>query len=309
MFEQGLPTVSGLIALVAVAGCRHLDPNPRGREPLTVDASHPRWLAEVLDERHGGAAFERLTDRWAPHPTGHDWQGLVYAAAAPLEGPSGVGAVVALDRNYWVCTRRDWHPGGIQSPYFSDSNHAAVVLLDQRGHPTYVGRSGRGAPQLVLTDANGDGQVEEVLYFDNEFSYDGRPPFLTIFSLREGSPRALLSLKFNADAEVEVSDGSPVFGDLVLEGNRIVINMVSPFDPNAGRRGGWALARSPSGYNDLILYETVDGISRLVARFPYLPERGYWQYPEMEPQNALWSVPNFVLNPFERLHEGGVETG
>lgn len=69
-------------------------------------------------------------------------------------------------------------------------------------------------------------------------------------------------------------------------------------DSDPIRHGGWSFAPAENGYNDIVVYETVDGISRLVTRFPYSAEQGRWLYPDELPDDTIWSRPQVVWNAF-----------
>lgn len=293
-------TRQGLLALVLLSACANA--NPRGRPALKVDATHPQWLAELQDERLGTGTFRRLYDKGVPT----QWPGFYVAAAHTLEAHEGTSVAVGLERGYGLCS---WnlrtHPGGISAPELRELSYDAVVLFDAKGRPTYAGSNGYHGPPLAVVDANGDGKVEELVHYSEHFVGDYKP-FVTILSIKGGEPSVVFALEFNADAEVTVQSRSDRMsgGEVVIADDRLEWRPRETVDLEAIRHGGWSFAPSASGYNDIVVFETVDGISRKVAHFPYSAEEGRWLYSDAPPGDELWSVPETVVFPLVRLDRG-----
>lgn len=292
----------GLLGLALLSACANA--NPRGRAALKVDAAHPQWLAELQDERLGTATFRRLYDRAAQNQP-FDASGFDVAEAFLLPMGDGDGALVGLQRSFWVCGYgARYHPGGISEPDFGERIHNAIVVFDASGRPTHAGSSGYFGPPLALVDANGDGSVEEFIHSTGDFVGDYRP-FVTIMNVEGGELSVAFALEFNADARVAVltADERP-WESVTMEDGSVSISR-APWELDAIRHGGWSFAPNPSGHNDIVVSETVDGISRRVALFPYSPEERRWLYPDEVPDDAIWSVPEAVEVPLIALGRGG----
>lgn len=288
-----------MAALTLIAGCAIA--NPSGRPALHVDATHPQWMAQLSDERFGDATLRRLRDQVRPTQSSA-LSGYDIAETFVLETAEGLGMAVGLRRSYGLCARGvRYHPGGITAPDFAGHTHDAIVLLDAQGRPTYSGSNGYFGPPLVLVDANGDGKAEELVHHSRDFVGDDKP-FVTIMNVAGGELSFAFALQFNANASVSVRS----LGERLYEGEWVTVDdgvkwrPRETFDFDAIRYGGWSFAPSPSGYNDIVVFETIDGISRKVAHFPYSAEERRWLYPDELPEDALWSVPTSVRLPLGR---------
>lgn len=279
------------------AMCRSV--NPKGSPALHVDAAHPQWIAELQDERRATATFRRLYAKANPNKLAY-LSGFDVAEAHLLPTVDGFGMAVGLERSFWLCANGlRYHHGGITAPDFGDQLHDAVVLFDAAGRPTQVFWA-----SLALVDANGDGRVNEVIRAPEHFYGDNKPA-VTIMNIDDDEVSLAFALEFNANAPVSVvADNDPGWG---VTSHEYVLTRTSE-GPTLGpiRYGGWSFAPNAAGYNDIVVYETVDGVSRKVAHFPYSPEEQRWLYPDDIPTDALWSVPTTVAVPLRKIPRGGL---
>ena len=299
---------AGFALCLDLPACSNTTANPRGRVPTPTDATHPQWLIDLVDERHGAATFRRLADGSPLDEKLNSRASMFrYADAVLLESPRGPSVAVGLDRPAFGCCARGlrYYFGGIESPDFGPEEHDAVLLVARSGVPDRAAWTGRFGPNLVLTDANGDGRVEEVIHYSNGFYFDEIEPFVTIFSVREGKVRLLFSLVFNGGIEVPPGPYESLEVPIEVKTSAGVSEPApTAKDNDPVRHGGWSLVPSENGYNDLAVYETIDGASRLVAQFPYSPERGHWLYPQELPGDAIWSRPDTYRNVFGPVGRG-----